>query len=70
LEAQPKFGKARADLSLEFLYREAVASQSPGLPQRQPWVTELNSQFNRIAVASNWRNPFRVDKDVHSLTQG
>jgi len=30
---------------------------------------ELNSQFNRNAVASNWRNPFRVEKDVHLLTR-
>jgi len=30
----------------------------------------LNSEFNRNAVASNWRNPFRVEKDVLWLTQG
>jgi hypothetical protein len=52
------------------LYRNAVVSQSPGLALRQPWVIELNSQFNRNAVTSNWRNPSRVEKNVDLLTQG
>src|SRR6266446_10130360 len=47
-------------------YREAVGSQSPGLPPRLPWVTELIGRFNRNAVASNWRNPLRVDKDLNA----
>jgi hypothetical protein len=33
-------------------YREAVMSQSPGLPLRLPWGTELDGRFNRKAVAS------------------
>jgi hypothetical protein len=37
---------------LELPYRKAVASQSPGLLLRLPWVTGLNGRFNRNAVAS------------------
>jgi hypothetical protein len=32
--------------------------------------TKVNNRFNRNAVASNWPNPFRVDKDLHLLPQG
>jgi hypothetical protein len=51
--------------SLELLYRKAVGSQSPGLPLRLLWVTELISQFNCNAVASEGRNPFRVGIRLH-----
>ena len=42
------------------VYREAVATQSPGLPLRQPWVRK-SIIHNRNAVASAGRNPYRVD---------
>jgi hypothetical protein len=39
---------------LDGLYREAVASSSPGLPSRfgYPGITSENDSFNRNAVAS------------------
>ena len=44
-----------------------VWSATERLENFRAWVTELHSQFNRNAVASNWRNPFRVEKDVYLL---
>ena len=46
----------------EALYREAVPSQSPGLPLRLPWVDGV-SIIQPQRGCGRCRNPFRVDQN-------
>jgi len=70
LKVQRNVGKHPGSLVTQIALPQSGSVSKPRVGAAATLGNELNNNFNRKAVASNWRNPFRVEKDVHLLTQG